>query len=168
MFAAKQPDCPSAILIYQHGKYEIKGDKLVLHPFKVDGRQLVSDPCNETTSQYLRYNQTETFKKFDVVVDDYHGRYRLDLYQFDGSPSPPLYLAYRPPMMLPTETMNPTGGPKETSVSNKVKRTSEKIKRTLENRGRTNAVHHGNWDYNVIWWTGVSLIFIGATGWCLL
>lgn len=159
---AKQPDCPTAVMTFQHGKYETDGDKLIMKPFKVDGRQLVSDPCNETTSQYIRFNTTVTMKEWDVKVDDYHGRYRLDLYQFDGSPLPPLYLAYKPPMMLPTETMNPTaGGAKSTSVS-------EKVKRTLENRGRTNAVHRGSWDYNAIWWTGVSLVFIGATGWCFL
>jgi hypothetical protein len=32
---------------------------------------------------------------------------RLDLYSFDGSPMHPMYLAYRPPEMLPTTTLNP-------------------------------------------------------------
>lgn len=47
---------------------------------------------------------------------------RLNLYQFDGSPLNPMYLAYKPPQMLPTQTLNPTatssgaGGSKSTST----------------------------------------------------
>lgn len=32
---------------------------------------------------------------------------RLDLYGFDGAPLHPMYLVYRPPQMLPTQTLNP-------------------------------------------------------------
>jgi len=46
------------------------------------------------------------------------------MYRFDGSPLPAMYLAYRPPQMLPTSTLNPTSsstGAAATSTS-KVKR----------------------------------------------
>lgn len=45
---------------------------------------------------------------------------RLDLYKFDGSPMNPMFLAYSPPQMLPTITMNPTDTP--ASPTGKVKR----------------------------------------------
>uniref|UniRef100_A0A060T5E9 Protein ROT1 n=1 Tax=Blastobotrys adeninivorans TaxID=409370 RepID=A0A060T5E9_BLAAD len=162
----KDPGCPTGVMIFQHGKYEIMSNgSLVLNPFIVDGRQLLSEPCQSSTSTYTRYNQTEFFKSFNVYVDDYHGRYRLDLFQHDGSPMPPFYLSYKPPQMLPTQTLNPTsGGTQETGTSKTIKR----IRRSLENRGRTNAVRRGDYDYNVIWWFGVSLMCVGATGWYFL
>ncbi|ANB14130.1 Rot1p [Sugiyamaella lignohabitans] len=161
---AQDPKCPSGVLLFQHGKYEILSNgSLSLTPFVVDGRQLVSEPCTSDTANYMRYNQSEFFKSFDVQIDEYHGRYRLDLFQFDGSPLPPLYLAYKPPMMLPTETMNPTAAGQATSTS-----TVQKVRRALENRGKTTAVRKDVPDLRGLWWIGVSLIFVGATGWYCL
>ncbi|ODV94469.1 hypothetical protein PACTADRAFT_51302, partial [Pachysolen tannophilus NRRL Y-2460] len=102
--------CPTAVLIFQHGTYEILSNgSLTLTPFEVDGRQLLSEPCEDSgVSTYSRYNQTEDYEEFAVSVDAYHGRYKLQLYEFDGTPVQPLYLAYKPPLMLPTITLNPT------------------------------------------------------------
>ncbi|CAN6655746.1 protein Rot1p [Trichomonascus vanleenenianus] len=161
----QQIDCPSAVMIFQHGTYELLNNgSLILNPIKVDGRQLLSDPCNDDgVSTYDRYNQTEFYQGFNVELDGYWGRYRLDLYKFDGSPMAPMYLAYKPPQMLPTQTMNPTeSGAKSTSS------TSEKVKRYLENKPKTTAVKRGTWDYNAIWWFGMSMICVGATGWLLI
>lgn len=48
---------------WQHGKYDIASDgSLTLTPIKVDGRQLLSDPCKYTNSIYTRYNATEIYK----------------------------------------------------------------------------------------------------------
>ena len=47
-------------------------------------------------------------QKYVVYTDPYYGVTRLDLYEFDGSPMNPMYIAYSPPLMLPTQTMNPT------------------------------------------------------------
>lgn len=144
----KNPACPVAALIYQHGKYELQDNgTLVLHPITVDGRQLLSDPCNDNgISTYSRYNQTEIFKGFNVEIDDYHGIYKLQLYQFDGSLMQPLYLAYRPPMMLPTETLNPTetsGDTKSTDSAKDKRSLRQLVRRSLENKHRTNAVRKG-------------------------
>lgn len=47
---------------FQHGKYqESDNGSLVLTPFGVDGRQLISDPCNSATAVYTRYIQQELF-----------------------------------------------------------------------------------------------------------
>ncbi|VUG19436.1 DEBR0S5_02740g1_1 [Brettanomyces bruxellensis] len=110
--------CAAAALIFQHGTYEVASSgKLTLTPFAVDGRQLLSEPCSDNgVSTYSRYNQTEIFKGFSIYVDSYHGRYRLNLVESNGEYMRPLYLAYRPPQMLPTMTLNPTDSPDSTTV----------------------------------------------------
>lgn len=48
---------------WQHGTYTINTNgSLSLTPFAVDGRQLLSEPCQADTSTYTRYNQSETFE----------------------------------------------------------------------------------------------------------
>lgn len=150
--------CPIASITYQHGTYELlKNGSLVLTPIAVDGRQLLSDPCNgdsATHSSYTRYIQKTWFKTYQVYVHAYHGRYTLQLYQFDGSKMQPLYLAYRPPLMLPTSALNPTDKASETKTSLR-----RKIKRSLENQYRTTAVKtFSNDKYDYLWWSAVATI----------
>ncbi|KAF2452744.1 chaperone for protein-folding within the ER, fungal-domain-containing protein, partial [Lineolata rhizophorae] len=103
------PACPSAIMQWQHGTFEKHANgSLTLTPIAVDGRQLLSEPCKYDEAIYTRYNVTELFEKYQVYVDPYHNVLRLDLYKFDGSPMHPMYLVYKPPKMLPTQTLNPT------------------------------------------------------------
>ncbi|ODQ79484.1 hypothetical protein BABINDRAFT_161880 [Babjeviella inositovora NRRL Y-12698] len=137
---AKNHSCPSAVLIFQHGKFEtLSNGSLILTPFAVDSRQLLSMPCSDNgVSVYSRYEQVLVFKSYEVSIDAYHGRYKLQLYQFDGSKMQPLYLAYRPPMMLPTITMNPTDGAHASATGVVAK--FRNVRRSLENRARTNAV----------------------------
>lgn len=61
----RDPTCPMASLIYQHGKYVISDNgTLVLNPIEVDGRQLFSDPCNDDgVSTYSRYNQNRNVQR---------------------------------------------------------------------------------------------------------
>lgn len=179
----RDPTCPTAAITFQHGKYEVfNNGSLVLTPIAVDGRQLISDPCNDKgTSTYTRYSQQEIFKSFLVVLDDYHGVYKLLLFQFDGSPMQPLYLAYRPPMMLPTETLNPTDSSSNTietnspavaddendSSSSNQKRDSisHLVKRSLENKYRTNAVKKPSQSFlmsNEFWYISASVIGLGS------
>lgn len=47
-------------------------------------------------------------QKYQVYVDPYSNILRLDLYGHDGTPVHPMFLVYRPPQMLPTQTLNPT------------------------------------------------------------
>lgn len=107
---SKNHTCPTGAIIFQHGTYAVNSSGYItLTPFKVDGRQLLSEPCEDGgSSVYSRYNQTEVFKTYAVYVDPYHGRYRLDLVKSTGAYLQPLYLAYKPPQMLPTITLNPT------------------------------------------------------------
>jgi len=106
------PRCPKGIIQWQHGSFEkLANGSLILKPIKVDGRQLYSDPCQYKSAIYTRYNVTERFKQYTVYTDPYHKISRLDLYQSDGAPLMPLYLAYSPPKMLPTTTLNPIVSP---------------------------------------------------------
>lgn len=149
--------CAIASITYQHGKYEILANgSVVLKPIAVDGRQLLSDPCglDSDHASYVRYVQPTWFDKYQVQVSAYHGRYQLQIYQFDGSPMQPLYLAYRPPMMLPTTALNPTDKALQTSTSLR-----RRIKRSLENQYRTNAVRDSSSPlFDRLWWGAVGLL----------
>ena len=62
-FAAKNPSCPQGIIQWQHGTFSAPSNgSLVLTPFGVDGRQLLSNPCQFQNSVYTRYNQSELFR----------------------------------------------------------------------------------------------------------
>ncbi|QKX60525.1 uncharacterized protein TRUGW13939_07670 [Talaromyces rugulosus] len=101
------PECASGIMQWQHGTYLVQPNgSLVLTPIAVDGRQLLSNPCDGHTAMYSRYNQTEMFKTYRASVDRFHNVLRLDLVHFDGSPMQPLYILYQPPEMLPTSKLN--------------------------------------------------------------
>lgn len=167
----EEPTCPQAALIYQHGKYVVQDNgTLTLYPIEVDGRQLFSDPCNDDgVSTYTRYNQTEIFKSFEVGIDAYHGIYKLQLYQFDGSMMQPLYLAYKPPMMLPTVTLNPTDSTDtsttSTGTANKKRSLRQLVRRSLENKHKTNAtkkVSSGLLSSEIFWYLSVGMIGVGS------
>ncbi|KAF1939956.1 hypothetical protein EJ02DRAFT_456407 [Clathrospora elynae] len=104
----QNPKCPKGMIQWQHGKFEkLTNGSLVLKPIKVDGRQLFSDPCSYKNAVYTRYNASELFKSYEVMIDPYHKIPRLNLYKWDGAPLMPLYAAMNPPKMLPTTTLNP-------------------------------------------------------------
>lgn len=153
--------CAIASITYQHGTYEIlTNGSLVLTPIAVDGRQLLSEPCGDSpdSAEYTRYVQETYFEKYQVMINSYHGRYMLNLYQFDGSLMQPLYLAYRPPLMLPTYALNPTNKASETSSSLR-----KRVRRSLENQYRTNAVRgYSSAYYDKIWWTAVGALGLGS------
>ncbi|CUS23327.1 LAQU0S09e02278g1_1 [Lachancea quebecensis] len=163
----QDPSCPTAVLIYQHGTYTVESNgSLILAPFEVDGRQLLSDPCKDSgSSVYSRYNQTVVFKSFLVKLNDYHGVKELVLHQFDGAVMMPMYLAYQPPVMLPTITLNPTKSATSTETGTHNKRSLRgMVKRGLENRYKTSAVKRNREPVNAAayWWTSLGLIALGS------
>ena len=133
----------------------------------MDGRQLLSEPCEDRgTSTYSRYNQTEVYKSFVVQDNEYHGVKELQLFASDGSVMVPLYLAYQPPVMLPTITLNPTKTASETSeTGSKNKRSLRSlVKRGLENKHKTNAVKRNKDPANaaLYWWLSAGLVGVGS------
>ncbi|KAJ5263866.1 hypothetical protein N7478_011471 [Penicillium angulare] len=147
------PSCPSGILRWQHGSYILLSDgSLTLTPIKVDGRQLVSEPCNQDTGTYTRYNNTEHFKGFSVSTDPYSGKTRLDLTQADGQIMHPMYLHYKPPKMLPTNTLNPTptGSHKKRDLS------------SLSGPGFNLVIKEEIMNPDKWWWLGVFMTSLGG------
>ncbi|BGP20329.1 hypothetical protein JCM10213_007119 [Rhodosporidiobolus nylandii] len=105
---ASDPQCPQAVVIWQHGKYAFHPNgSLTLDPssFASDGRIQVQDPCAATTSVLTYYSQWELYNGWEITVDAHHAAYMLQLYRFDGSKMPRLYLTVRPPTMLPTTSL---------------------------------------------------------------
>jgi hypothetical protein len=95
-------------------------------------------------------------QRYEVLEDGYNHKTRLNLYKFDGSPLIPLYLAFSPPNMLPTSTLNPitTSTAAGSKATSKVKR-AVNMEKFLEKRtlGQTRADN--------VWWFGV---FLTASG----
>lgn len=182
---------------FQHGTVVMNSDlSLSLTPFQVDGRQLLSNPCTASTATYTRYNQSETFavcilssskspiaeqvadkkQKWQVYVDPYTKLTRLDLYKFDGSPMNPMFLAYSPPQMLPTVTMNPTAtATASTTAKAKSKRSLEDFLTFPLNKDAKHIKRDGGMpesllhriDLNVVWWTGIGMTIFGGAAYLL-
>ncbi|GAA6039230.1 hypothetical protein JCM8097_000481 [Rhodosporidiobolus ruineniae] len=105
---ASNPACPQAVIIWQHGKYQFHSNgSLTLDPapFASDGRIQVQDPCAATTNVLTYYSQWELYNGWDITIDLHHAAYMLQLYKYDGSKMPRLYLTMRPPTMLPTTSL---------------------------------------------------------------
>jgi hypothetical protein len=96
-------------------------------------------------------------QRYSQYTDPYHGVPRLDLYQFNGAPLPPLYLVYKPPQMVPTTTLHPTAGVTATSRS--------KLKRSLDQGLKLlpNSREYSSWlDADKWWWFGVGMTGVGS------
>ncbi|KIV93733.1 hypothetical protein PV10_04927 [Exophiala mesophila] len=161
------PQCPSAVLQWQHGTYTIGADGSInMTPFGVDGRQLTSSPCSYDEAIYIRYDQPEKMERYEVRTDPFHNVPRLNLFRFNGVPVQPLYKHYLTPQMLPTQTLNPTSTPSATAGS-KLKRglggadgLSQQILEPMGKPGLVKTLEPFNADK--IWWAGVGLTAVGT------
>ncbi|KAK2783756.1 Reversal of tor2 lethality [Onygenales sp. PD_12] len=159
------PECSKAIMQFQHGKFNIQANgSLVLTPFDVDGRQLVSNPCAGGNAAYYRYNQSELFERYEILIDPFHKVQRLNLYRFDGSPVQPMYLELKSPQMLPTKILNPIPAPGESGTGkNKVKRDSVDEIEFFEPLNKDAFVRRKNFlTVDRWWWVGVILTSVGG------
>lgn len=94
---------------------------------------------------------------------------RLNLYGWDGTPLNPMYLAYRPPQMLPTQTLNPTKtastGASQSSGTTKTKRDVDGDHDGLVRDALSrNAMLKQSAYADRIWWLGVGLTALGGVG----
>jgi hypothetical protein len=151
---------------FQHGTFTkvASNGSLLLSPFGVDGRQLMSNPCSSKTSVFSRYNQPEIFASYEIVLDDYHKVQRLNLLGFDGTPMQPMYLVYQPPQMLPTMTMNPTTkATSGTRATGKVKRSGIEVEMEVPfNKGFKRDLVDPK--FELWWWVGLGMTGLGAVG----
>lgn len=156
------PNCPSGVIQWQHGKYTLPGNgSIFLEPIESDGRQLTSTPCQYDNSVYQRYYQPEYMRSYSVETDKFHNVLRLNLFQFDGSPQQPLYMAFNPPQMLPTQTLNPTSAP---SATGKAKRGEPQILLQNDEPLNKNAIIMPKEPINAdrVWWVGIGFIAVGS------
>lgn len=107
-------------------------------------------------------------QEYSVSTDAYSGATRLDLYQFDGTPIQPMYLAYRPPQMLPTITMNPTTTATGAASTAKAKRElgvdlplNKNAKHIARNLDRKPV------DAGFVWWIGIGMTVLGGAAYLL-
>lgn len=158
---------------WQHGSYVAHDNgSLTLTPIAVDGRQLMSVPCNSSSATYTRYNQSEYIEMYRVEEDNYKKVQRLTLFQWDGTPVIPLYLAYSPtPMMLPTTTLNPTSSAKSSS---KAKRgiSDEEEEEVIPLNINAKHIKRGivdekGIDAGLLWWTGIGMTVFGGVAYML-
>lgn len=98
---------------------------------------------------------------YEVVLDDYHGIKRLNLYQFDGNPQIPMYIAYTPPQMLPTQTLNPTASAAASGTSS-TSTSKAKQKRSMPEDQLFAPTTSRFADPSRWWWLGVCSISVGA------
>ena len=76
---------------------------LILTPVG-DGYQQIQNPCAATSNFIEAYNLTEFYQGWNIFTDPLLGS-QLYMYQFDGSPYPPMGLLSSTPNMLPTQTL---------------------------------------------------------------
>lgn len=117
----------------------------------------------------LRYGSLNSLtycpQKYEVLTDPYSQSQRLNLYKFDGAPLNPMYLAYQPPQMLPTETLNPTA----TSTGSGQSKSTGKAKRDVGSDEFAEAMNKHvlikrkePFNADKWWWIGVGMTGLGG------
>jgi hypothetical protein len=102
-------------------------------------------------------------QRYELLMDPFHNIPRLNLYRFDGSPLPAMYLAFKPPTMLPTSTLSPT----KTTTATGAKATAKKVKRMLGLEDSSvwslDQSPTSRWqDPNSWWWFGIGVTGLGG------
>jgi hypothetical protein len=98
------PTCITGVVVWVHGTYVLEPNgSIVTTPFG-DGYQQVQDPCAAVSNFIQLYNDTELYQSWRIFQDPTTGPH-LNLYQFDGSPLPPMFQVSVTPNMLPTQPL---------------------------------------------------------------
>ncbi|WFD28637.1 hypothetical protein MNAN1_003650 [Malassezia nana] len=106
------PHCFNATLLWQHGTYNVSGHTLTMNPYKGDGAVQSMGQCLDPPVRLDYYSQVErmsnwtTFVETDVVFfPNAKSMYGLQMYKSNGIPVPKMYLQFRPPQMMPTQSL---------------------------------------------------------------
>jgi hypothetical protein len=112
------------------------------------------------SSIYANYLLT-SIQQYEVLTDGFHNVRRLNLYQWDGTPMNPMFLVYKPPQMLPTQTLNPVTTSSATATA-KVKRyiADEDVTEPLNKHALVKRTEPGAIDK--WWWFGVFMTSVGG------
>ncbi|GAA5836266.1 hypothetical protein JCM9279_002243 [Rhodotorula babjevae] len=108
---ATDPHCIEAVVIWQHGTYEVLGNGSITtnsSVFAGDGRIQVQNACTAVSSMYDYYSQAGLYRSW--TVSPWRGKTMLRLSQFDGALMPRLYLVSDTPtdFMFPTRWLTNT------------------------------------------------------------
>lgn len=114
-----QPTCITGVIGWVHGTYSLNANGSISMTPMGDGFQQVQDPCAAQSNFIELYNQTEYYKGWRIFQDPSAGP-KLHMFQFDGSPLPPMFQLSTTPNMLPTRLLR--GGD---SSTDSVQRRSE-------------------------------------------
>lgn len=173
---------------WQHGSWSFNNDgSLSLEPISIDGRQLLSKPCDYQNAIYTRYNQSELFKvskthtedqveysiltsspqQYQVLTDPYHGIPRLNLFEFDGTPMQPMYLVMSPPEMLPTTTLHKPTATATATGKSKAKRGLDAFPEVPLNwKSKFDVNQSGDMVQRInpdrLWWIGLTFTGLGG------
>ncbi|GAA5951425.1 hypothetical protein JCM8115_005146 [Rhodotorula mucilaginosa] len=103
---ATDPHCVEAVLLWQHGTYEVLSNgSITTNPtvFEGDGRIQTQNACSAISSNIYYYNQPALYKTWAVAP--WRGKQMLRLGQFDGALLPRMYLVSSDPSqyMFPTK-----------------------------------------------------------------
>jgi len=100
-----QPTCITAVMNWVHGTYAIQSNGSIVLTPNGDGYQQIQDPCAAVSNFIQDYNDTELIPNYWYAYTDPTLGSALQLYNFDGTPLAPVYVASTTPNMLPTQSL---------------------------------------------------------------
>lgn len=141
-----EPNCITGVMNWAHGTFVFNSNGSLSMTSFGDGYQQIQDPCGAVSNFIESYNQSELYQNWNIYRDPLG--YKLQLYQFDGSPLAPQYLVTASPNMLPTQVLRNASG---TASSSAATSSASAQKRSNENgrlfarssAGRTSALTVG-------------------------
>ncbi|KAI9430221.1 chaperone for protein-folding within the ER, fungal-domain-containing protein, partial [Lactarius indigo] len=92
--------CITGVMSWVHGKFTYNSNgSMTMYPFGNGFQQIqIQAPCSATSDFLENYN--ELYQLWQIFVDSTDGP-KLHMYQFAGSPLPPMFLVSTTPNMLP-------------------------------------------------------------------
>lgn len=136
--AGTNPNCPTTVLNWVHGYLNLESNgSIVLIPVG-DGFQRIEDPCAARSDFTEAYNLSELYQSWQIFLDPIDGP-KLHLFEFDGTPEPPMRLLSQTPNMLPNQRLH-----------NSTQST------TVLRRSTTNVASP------ILWWNIAALATVGA------
>lgn len=107
MPAGTNPSCPTTVLNWSHGYLNFESNGSVALVPVGDGFQQIEDPCAARSDFIEPYNTSELYQSWQIFTDPTAGP-QLHMFQFDGTPLPPMGLISATPEMLPNRILHNT------------------------------------------------------------
>lgn len=138
--AGSYPNCPTIVLNWSHGTFQLAPNGSILFTPVGDGFQQIQDPCAARSDFVEVYNDTELYQSWQIFTDPTDGP-KLHMFAFDGSPEPPMRLLSGTPNMYPNQRLT---------------NASQQSPTTILKRANTNIAAP------IHWWNVVAVATVGA------